>query len=77
MYDDIFTKDLSMDKEEIEACYALLCKYLVEHIDTINEGNLKEHVAYWIVSMLDDGVNEDQVKKFKEQLRGYIPNALY
>lgn len=77
MFEDIYTRDMTLDKEEKEAGFALLTKYLVKNIDSINEGNIKEHIGYWIASMLDDGVDRQQVLDFKDHLRGYIPDAVY
>jgi hypothetical protein len=80
MFEDIYSIEETpsiYDDGEMEAAFALLTKYLVKHIDSINEGNIKEHIKYWIVEMVDDGVNYDQVMEFKEHLRGYIPDAVH
>lgn len=77
MFQDIFTEDATFDENEKEAAYALLCKYLVENIDTINDGNLKEYIGYWFANMKNDGVNETHLQDFQKELKRYIPDAVY
>ena len=77
MFQDIFTKDMTLDEDEKEAAFALLCKYLVQNIDTINDGNLKEYVGYWFANMKNDGVSDRHLKEFQKELRRYIPDAVH
>jgi hypothetical protein len=77
MFEDITTKDMTLDEIEVDSAYALLLKYVVMNIDTINGGNLKYYVKYWFDGMKDDGVNEEKLIDFKKELVGYIPDAVH
>ena len=77
MFQDIFTKDTTLDKEEKEAGYALLCKYIINNINDINDDNVKEHICYWIAKMVEDGISKEQITQFKKELKGYIPKAIH
>lgn len=76
MFEDITTKDITLDEEHKIAAYSLLCKYLVLNIDNINEGTIKQYIGYWFDDLKKGGVNTDQIKEFRKELRSYIPETL-
>ena len=79
MFQDIFTEDNSLTKEDREAGYALLMKYLIEkgcNLGSIQD--LKNHIADWVRDCLNDSdpIDVDQLKEFIDDFKSYIPGEI-